>query len=77
MTPVGNLQHLGLTDEQILLTAWATHPARLARIAWNALTGKETSATEKLIRERVKRARRRLTGRRKSETIAGSTEPVG
>jgi len=46
------------------LTALATHPARIFRVVYNALRGRETSALEKFLGERTRRwlSRRGATG---------------
>ncbi len=45
------------------VTAWATHPTRVLRIAWNALRGKQTSSMEKLLGDRIRRLVRRRAPR--------------
>jgi radical SAM superfamily enzyme YgiQ (UPF0313 family) len=53
------------------LTSWVFHPTRLARVAYHALTGRQTTALEKFLGEKV----RLLLGR--PPTSANGKRPVG
>ena len=53
------------------LTSWVTHPMRFLRVIWNALLGRETSALDKFLGERV----RQIFARRR-RAAPGGREPV-
>lgn len=62
------------------LTAWICHPARVFRIAYNALSGKETTNLEKFLGETARklrsRIRRKATGRSVAAPHPSRAEPI-